>query len=309
VGSHQIHQGRNRDINQVASSALLGAYQGTLNPDLYRPYLGYSDIFVNGRDATTRYNSLQVLANRRFTSGFEFQVAYTWSRLISSTLNQDTEGKARPVQDTYNLAAEKALGTQDQPQTLTLNYIYELPFFKGSSNPLARQALGGWELVGIYTARSGLPQTVCLDHDVVGLNDGGIICERPDVIASPNLDRSKQTIQQYFNTNAFVLQAPGSFGNSARNNVRGPGINNWDFSMFKDFTLPRFTGGSGEGPKLQFRAEFFNFLNHTQFSSINTTFVPAQDVAGSTVAPSSPFGSVTGVRAPREIQLALKLVF
>ena len=307
VGSHQIHQGRNRDINQVASSALLGAYQGTLNPDLYRPYLGYSDIFVNGRDATTRYNSLQVFANRRFTSGIEFQVAYTWSRLISSTLNQDTEARNRPVQNTYDLAAEKALGTQDQPQTLTLNYIYELPFFKKSTNPFARQALGGWELVGIYTARSGLPQTVCLDHDVVGLSDGGTICERPDVIAAPNIDRSKQTIQQYFNINAFVLQAPGTFGNSARNNVRGPGINNWDFSLFKDFGLPRFAGGSGESPKLQFRAEFFNFLNHTQFSSINTNFVPTQDVAGATSP--SPFGSVTGVRAPREIQLALKLIF
>ena len=309
VGSHQIHQGRNRDINQVAASALLGAYEGTLNPDLYRPYLGYSDIFVNGRDATTRYNSLQVFANRRFTSGFELQVAYTWSRLISSTINQDTEAKSKPVQDTYNLAGEKALGTQDQPQTLSVNYIYELPFFKRSSNPFAKEALGGWQLQGIYSARSGLPQTICIDHDVVGLNDGGTICERPDVIAAPNLDRSKQTIQQYFNTSAFVLQAPGTFGNSARNNVRGPGINNWDFSVFKDFALPRFTGGSGEGPRLQFRAEFFNFLNHTQFSTINTTFVPAQDVLGSPATAGGSFGSVTGTYPSREIQLALKLVF
>ena len=309
VGSHQIHQGRNRDINQVASSALLGAYEGTLNPDQFRPYLGYSDIFVNGRDATSRYNSLQILANRRFTSGFEFQVAYTWSRLISGTTNQDTEARDRPAQDAYNLKAEKALGTQDQPQTLTLNYIYELPFFRKSSNRFAREALGGWQLVGIYTARSGLPQNICIDHDVVGLNDGGTICERPDAVAAPNLDRGKRTIFQYFNTAAFALQAPGTFGNSARNNVRGPGINNWDFSVFKDFSLPRFAGGSGEGPKLQFRAEFFNFLNHTQFSSINTDFVPTQDVAGSPASPSSPFGSVTGVWAPREIQLALKLIF
>jgi len=309
VGSHQIHQGRNRDINQVQSSALLASYQGTLNPDLYRPYLGYSDIFVNGRDATTRYNSLQVFASRRFSAGIEFQVAYTWSRLISSTLNTDTEGRANPVQNAYNLSAEKALATQDQPQNLTLNYIYDLPFFKNSTNPFAKEALGGWELVGIYTARAGLPHTICLDHDVVGLSDGGAVCERPNVIAPTNLDRSKRTIQEYFNIDAYALQAPGTFGNSARNNVRGPGINNWDFSLFKDFALPRFAGGAGEGPKLQFRAEFFNFLNHTQFSSINTTFVPASDVAGSPVSPSSPFGSVTGARAPREIQLALKLVF
>jgi hypothetical protein len=309
VGSHQIHQGRNRNINQIPYSDLLGAQQGTLNPDLYRPYLGYSQLYVNGRDATTRYNSMQVFANRRFTSGLEFQVAYTWSRLISSTINRDTEGKASPAQDAFNLKAEKALATQDQPQTFTMNYIYELPFFKKSSHAFARQALGGWEVVGIYTARSGLPQTVCIDHDVVGLTDGGQVCQRPDVIAAPNLDRGKRTILDYFNTAAFALQAPGTFGNSARNNVRGPGINNFDFSLFKDFSLPHFTGGSGEGPKLQLRGEFFNVFNHTQFSGINTTFVPAQDVAGSPVSPSSPFGSVTGVRAPREIQLALKLIF
>jgi hypothetical protein len=144
---------------------------------------------------------------------------------------------------------------------------------------------------------------------VVGLTDGGQVCQRPDVVAAPNLDRGKQTILNYFNTAAFVLQAPGTFGNSARNNVRGPGLNNFDFSLFKNFSLPRFIGGSGEGPKLQFRGEFFNVFNHTQFSSINTTFVPTADVAGSPVSSSSPFGSVTGVRAPREIQLALKLIF
>jgi outer membrane receptor protein involved in Fe transport len=310
VGSHQIHQGRNRDINQIPYSDLLGAYEGTINPDLYRPYLGYSQIYVNGRDGTTRYNSMQVFANRRFTAGIEFQVAYTWSRLISDTINKDTEGRANPVQDAYNLVAEKALGSQDQPQTFTLNYIYELPFFRKSSNGFLKQSLGGWEVVGIYTARSGLPQTVCIDHDVVGLTDGGAVCQRPDVIAAPNLSSGKRTIFNYFNTDAFILQAPGTFGDSARDNVRGPGINNWDFSLFKDFALPRFArSGSGEGPKLQFRGEFFNFLNHTQFASINTTFVPAQDVAGSLVSPTSTFGSVTGAREPREIQLALKLVF
>jgi len=309
VGSHQIHQGRNRDINQIPYSDLLSAYEGSINPDLYRPYLGYSQLYVNGRDGTTRYNSFQLFANRHFTTGLEFQVAYTWSRLISDTINRDTEGRSTPAQDAFNLKAEKSLANQDQPQTFTVNYIYELPFFKKSSNPFARQALGGWEVVGIYTARSGLPQTVCIDHDVVGLTDGGAVCQRPDVVAAPNLDKGKRTILSYFNTAAFALQAPGTFGNSARNNVRGPGINNFDFSLFKNFDLPRFTGKSGEGPKLQFRGEFFNVFNHTQFDGINTTFVPTQDAAGSPVSPSSPFGSVTGVRAPREIQLALKLIF
>lgn len=307
VGSHQIHQGRNRDINQVPDQYLPGAYLGTLNPDLYRPFLGYSDIIINARDGTSRYNSLQFFANRRFSAGLEFQVAYTWSRLISDTINRDSEGQADPVQNIRNLRAEKALGNQDQPQSLTLNYIYELPFFRKSSHSFAKGVLGGWDLVGIYSVHSGLPQTVCIDHDVVGLSNGGAVCQRPDVIAQPNLDRGQRTILRYFNTDAFVLQAPGTFGNSARNNIRGPGVNNWDFSVFKNFTLPGHSGD--QSPKLQFRGEFFNLFNHTQFGGVNTDFVPAQDVAGSPTAPSTPFGSVTGARAPREIQLALKLIF
>jgi outer membrane receptor protein involved in Fe transport len=310
VGTHQIHQGRNRDINQTPNVFLPAIYQGSIQADLYRPYLGFSHIYVNGRDGTSRYNALQFMASHRFNAGVEFQASYTFSRLISDTINRDTEGRASPVQDAYNLKSEKALGNQDQPQALTVNYIWELPFFKKNSNKLLKGSLGGWEVAGIYVARSGLPQTVCIDHDVVGLADGGQVCQRPNVIAAPNLDRSKQTVAEYFNTNAFTLQAPGTFGNSARNNVRGPGLNNWDFSVFKNFDLPHFFGNStDEAPRLQFRGEMFNVLNHTQFSSINTTFVPASDVAGSPASSSAPFGAVTGARAPREIQLALKLIF
>ncbi len=309
VGSHEIHQGRNRDINQTPSQDLADIYAGNILADLYRPYLGYSHIYVNGRDGTSRYNALQFSANHRFTAGVEFQVSYTFSKLISDTINRDTEGHASPVQDAYNLAAEKALGNQDQPQSLTVNYIWELPFFKRASNKLLKGSLGGWEVAGIYSARSGLPQTVCLDHDVVGLADGGTACQRPDLIANPNLDRGKQSIAEYFDTGAFVLQAPGTFGNSARNVIRGPGINNWDFSLFKNFALVHFLGKNGEAPKLQFRGEMFNVLNHTQFSSINTTFVPTSDVAGAGASPTSAFGTVTGAYAPREIQVALKLIF
>ncbi|MFN7992284.1 MAG: carboxypeptidase regulatory-like domain-containing protein [Bryobacteraceae bacterium] len=310
VGSHQIHQGRNRDINQTPYQYLPDIYAGNLNPDLVRPFLGYSHIYVNGRDGTSRYNSLQLFANHRFSKGFEFQAAYTFSRLISDTINRDTEGRSSPVQDAFNLIAEKALGNQDQPHAVTLNSIWELPFFKTSTNKFLKTAAGGWEVAGIFTARSGLPQTVCIDHDVVGLVDGGQVCQRPDAIAQPNLARDQRSVLRYFNTAAFALQAPGTFGNSARNTVRAPGLNNWDVSVFKNFGLPGFAGRRGdEAMKLQFRGEFFNAFNHTQFSSINTTFVPGQDVAGSLVSSGSAFGSVTGAYAPREIQLALKLIF
>jgi hypothetical protein len=117
-------------------------------------------------------------------------------------------------------------------------------------------------------------------------------------------------VTNFFDVNAFQLQAPGTFGNSGRNNVRGPGSNNFDLSLFKSFTLPHIKGlGGTESPRLQFRTEFFNAFNHTQFGSIDTTFVPAEDVRGSGISSSAPFGSVNGVRGPREIQFALKLLF
>jgi hypothetical protein len=311
VGSHQIHQGRNRDINQVPDAYRYQTYLNAIDSNLYRPYLGYSNVIINGRDGTSRYNSLQLFANHRFTSGLEFQVAYTFSRLISDSINRDSEGQASPVQNIYDLRAEKSLGNQDQPQSLTINYMYELPFFKNSSNKLAKQALGGWELAGIFAARAGLPTTVCLDRDIAGLGGGGLVCQRVDVVAKSGLSASERSTLRYFNTDAFVLQTPGTFGNSARNNVRGPGINNWDFSVFKNFQLPGIGSRKGDqAPKLQFRGEFFNVLNHTQFGGINTTFVAAEgDTAGSKSSESSSFGAVTGARAPREIQVALKLIF
>ncbi len=315
AGSHQVHQGLNVDINQVPTADFLGVYQyensggsAGVNPDTVRPYLGYSDIYVNSREAVTRYNSLQISAQHNLKRGLQFQIAYTYSHMISDGPNRDTEGHASPVQNAYDIAAETAFGTQDQPHTLTVNSVWEIPGFKNSGNRFLKGGFGGWQLNGIYSLRSGLPQTVCLDEDIVGLGNGTSICERPDVISNPNFSASQRSVDQYFNVNAFVLQAPGTFGNSGRDNVRGPGINNFDLSLFKDFSLPHIKGiGGGEPPRLQFRTEFFNALNHTQFGSINTTFIPIQNTAGS--LSTSPFGSVSGARDPREIQFALKLLF
>ncbi|HWF03884.1 MAG TPA: TonB-dependent receptor, partial [Candidatus Angelobacter sp.] len=316
AGSHQIHQGLNVDINQVPSADFFGVYEYEnsggatgINPDTVRPYLGYSNIFVNTRQAATSYNSLQVSVERRFQKGFQFQLAYTRSHMISDGANQDSEGSAKPIQDAYNLAAEKAFGTQDQPNTLSFNAVWEMPFFRQSGSRLLKSSLGGWQLNGIYSLQSGLPQTVCIDQDVVGLATGGAVCERPNVVSNPN-NISQQSAAEYFNVNAFVLQAPGTFGNSGRDNVRGPGVDNIDLSLFKDFALPHIKGmGGTESPRLQFRSEFFNAINHTQFASINTTFVPLNVATGSIADPSSPFGSVSSARNPRQIQFALKLIF
>ncbi|MGH9620879.1 MAG: carboxypeptidase regulatory-like domain-containing protein [Bryobacteraceae bacterium] len=314
AGTHSIHQGLNIDVNQVPSADFLSVYQydssgGALgvNPATVRPYLGYSDIFTVSRVAVTRYNALQLSLQRNLKHGLQFQVAYTYSHLISDGSNQDPEGGALPVQNAHDIAADTAFGAQDQPNTLSVNAVWAIPVFGNSGNRLLKGIFGGWQLNGIYSLYSGLPQTACIDHDVVGLGTGAV-CERPDAVSNPTLSAGQRSIGEYFNTDAFQLQAPGAFGNSGRNNIRGPGLNNTDLSLFKNFSLPHIKGiGGTEAPRLQFRAEFFNAFNHTQFGSIDTTFSPVQDAAGS--PSSSPFGSVSGARAPRVIQFALKVLF
>lgn len=316
AGSHQIHQGLNVDVNQVPIADMPSVYTyensgGSLgiNPDTVRPFLGYSHIYVNSREAMTRYNSLQTSLERRLTRGLQVQLSYTFSHLISTGPNQDTEGHGRPIQNALDIASEKSFGTQDQPHTLSVNAVYSIPLFANRGNRFLKTGLGGWQLNGIYSFHSGLMNTVCIDHDVAGLA-GSDICERPDVVSNPNLDSSRRTVTEFFDTNAFQLQAPGTFGNSGRNNIRGPGTNNFDLSLFKDFLLPHIKGlGGNESARLQFRTEFFNAFNHIQWAGIDTTFVPVTDAAGSPNSSSSPFGTISGARAPREIQFALKLIF
>jgi len=328
VGSRQIHLGRNRDMNQVAPQFQLPIFWGEQSaapppdivpisdPNSVRPFLGYSIINLNERAGSSRYNSLQVFVNHRVDRfGLQFQAAYTYSRNVTDADNRDSESHDKPVQDAFHPQFNKGVAIQNQPHSFVLNYVWGLPFFKDAKG-WKGAALGGWQLVGITTFRTGLPLTACEDRDINGTLSEA--CERPNLIANPNLPKGQRTLGHFFNTNAFVLQALGTFGNSGIYNITGPGINNWDFSIFKDMKVPWFGKGGGslaaESADLQFRAEFFNFFNHTQFKDVNTTFVPQVDANGVPMVglpadPTSGFGSVTSARRPREIQLALKFIF
>lgn len=324
VGSHQIHIGRNRNINQVPDASRLAvanfengvdclANPCISNPDTVRPFIGYSIINLNERAGSSSYNSLQVFFNQRITHGVQFQAAYTFSKNLSDTINQDTEASTLPIQNAFDTRSERALANQDQTQSLVLNYIWQLPFFEHSDNAFRKNAFGGWQIVGITTFRSGLPQNICMDADIAGTGDGqGVYeCQRPDQVASANFSSGKRSIGQYFNTAAFVQPQLGTFGNATRNVVRGPGVNNWDISIFKEITVPWFgrhnASLADENATLQFRTELFNAWNHTQFNGLNTVFQTQGE--GLPSGSSSGFGQVTGARDPRIIQFALKLLF
>lgn len=298
VGSHEIDLGRNRDINQVPLSAQLAVANGTAST-LFRPFVGYDIIMLNERAGFARYNSLQLFLNHRLRHGLQVQGAYTFAHSISDSSNEQNGANANPIQDAFHPERDKGWSNIDQPQALVINYIWDIPVFHGQEG-LKGQAFGGWQLSGISSFSSGLPASACLLFDNAGLGSEFLSngCERPNLIAAPNLSRGSRTASHYFNTSAFILPPPGTFGDAAKNVIRLPGVNNWDFAVSKKFRTP-WLGGSlfQESGGLQFTAQFFNVWNHEQFSGLNTSFGDPG------------FGKVTSVRLPREIQFGLKFLW
>lgn len=296
VGSYEDHLGVNRDINQVPAADQLLVGEGAAAA-LFRPYQGYGPIFENDWDGWARYNSLQVFLNHRLTHGVQLQAAYTWSHSIGDASNQESGAMAEPWQNAFSPRSEVGWTDVDLPQDLTVNYVWQLPFLENRKGFLG-EALGRWEVTGIATLASGTPLNVCLPTDNAGvgatfLDVGG--CERPDLVAPISYSK---TPSEWFNPAAFAQPLVGTFGDAARDVVRGPGTANWDFAAYKNFQAPWLGRGLfGDTSQIQFRVELFNVLNHTQFSAVNTTFgTPG-------------FGEPISVRSPRVMQLGLKLAW
>jgi Carboxypeptidase regulatory-like domain len=285
VGSRGTHLDHARNINQPLRfggfdfNPLLNG--NTISVDSLRPYRGWSTIRQSENTGSSTYHSLQVNFDKRFAAGFKFQLAYTFSRAVGDVFDSNGRSVNALPQDSYNMKAERGLLGFDRPHNLSINYIYELPFFKGRHGAVGR-ILGGWEISGITTVSSGPASSPGIDTGSNGL------ATRPNLVG--NQIEGPRTVEKWFNTAAFAAPAPGFFGNAGRNIIREPGTHKWDMSFFKNNRI-------SESVNLQFRAEFFNIFNHASFNGINTTFG------------SGAFGSVTSARDPRIIQFGLKLGF
>ncbi len=294
VGSAQRHQSIQRDLNQPLMGNPL---RGTVSPNFARPFPGYGSILMNEFSTTGNYNSLQVSLRVNDYHGFTLQSSYTWSHSIDIA-----SGDEATILNAYDIKADRGNSDLDRRHIFVMNYIYDLPFgagkqFLSSSKGILNQLVGGWQLSGITTFSAGLPFSVGFPGDPAGIGKG----VRANLVGNPNT--GPRTADEFFNTSAFAAVAPvGSvagatgFGNEGRNVVRGAGRNQWDISLFKNFSkvpLP----GSKEGGTLQFRADFFNAFNHTQFNSYFTTFgTPG-------------FGGANNTFDPRVIEFALRFSF
>jgi hypothetical protein len=250
------------------------------NANLRRPYLGYGTISYNENSAHSKYNGLEVSLVRRFSRGLLFEASYTWSKAMGHP-------EGNPL-DSRNKNLDYGLLDLDRTHMFSFNYVWEIPLFKGERHAAAK-ILGGWQVSGITTFQSGLPVNITQAGDVANFG-GGTGGQRPDLTGNPH-DGRGQSLTRYFNTGAFrQVTRPLGIGTSPVNPVRGPGINNFDASLFKNIS-PR------EGVRIQVGAEFFNLFNHAQFEGVGGQLGAAT------------FGVVTSARDPRVIQLRAKLSF
>jgi hypothetical protein len=282
-------QGRDLQAFDEIDPAVYGPGATTSNTNNRRPlYPTYASMIKLNNNGISNYNALQVTVERRFSKGLSFVANYTYSKGLDneSVEAQLTVTNPDPFVPRFNY------GRSDLDTTHNFSFwtVYNLPTFHTAARPL-RAILGGWQTSGIWTWRSGLPVNVTSGQD---RSLSGINLDRADIVGDPFLssDRPRaQYLNAWFNTSAFTLAAPGTFGTSPRNVLRAPGFFNLDWSLARTFRL-------SERVSTQFRGDFFDLLNNPHFSA-----------PGSSVASTSTLGKITAAADPRIVQLSLRVRF
>jgi len=307
-------------IDQQVANPLAGSPNANLNGptvlqgQLNRRYPQYNDVNLAGFGCcSSTYNSLQATVTRRFAGGGTLLVAYTNAKLLTNTdtltswLEGNTGGVGQ-VQDWNNLKREKSLSSQDVSQRLVISYVLDLPFGHGrryaaGMTGIADKAVSGWGVNGITTFQKGFPMKIQWAGPSTSLAGAnlGVSNVRPDVVAGCDKNAGGGHVAQWFNTSCFAPPLQWGFGTESRTDpvLRTPGINNFDFAIFKRTPITERVG-------FEFRTEFFNLFNHPYFAPPGNGFVDGN---------ANGFGQITqtvqnGVASPeRLIQFALKLVF
>jgi hypothetical protein len=292
LDANYVHrEGRNlqREIN--INQLLPGTTQRnpTINSAALRPYLGYGVIRQGSNTGRSKYNSLQLGADRRYKNGFKFGAAYTLGH------SEDNSSDKRTILvNSFDDSGMWGNSNFDRRHVFNFYYIYDLPFFKQQTGLVSR-ALGGWQVTGATFMRSGTPLWVTQGSDIAGIGDSN--AQPWNQVGDPSNGAngifSVGTADQnlWFNPAAFARPTTGTFGTAPRNAIYNPGQYQWDIALFKNVNLHA-------KHSLQFRAEIFNFLNHPNWNGANGD------------PTSSLFGRVTTKdNSRRDIQLSLRYLF
>jgi hypothetical protein len=306
VGRRGLHGQRERDINQLAAGTLLA--NPDVNTDALRQYKGFAVIRVTNNDANSLYNSFQLNWKKRFDRGVGFGVSYTLS-----DSHDDGSNQRDIIPNAYNAHNLWGPSEYDIRHVLTVNWIWELPFFRDKTT-LSGKILGGWQLSGLAQFQTGTPCSVLSSDDRAGVGTASlgsfgcgekgqfwVVNGNPKILGQ--FSKSKDDPAQWFATTnpdgtPIFTQAPaGTFNQQyVRDLVYGPGLQNWNLGLFKRFVITERAG-------FEFRAEAFNFINHPNLARIG-------DSGGLDLNPtSSTFGKVTGKEDERNLQLSLRFSF
>ena len=256
-----------------------------------RPIPAFGDFLLAYNAGNSNYNALTARADKRFARGFTLLASYTWSKAIDVG-HTDEFGS-----HFTRLRLDRGPSTYDARQRFVGSYTWELPFgskqrFLSGVSGAADKLITGWQVNGITTFQSG--QQVNVGHGGLGPIVGGFVNARADRVGPANCDSCRKNIRNtpnmgpYFRTEDFRIPPARTFGNAGRNILVAPGVNNWDFSVFKTTHL-------NERFNVQFRVEFFNLFNHAQFGA------PVTGIANPN------YGRILSAREPRDIQFGLRL--
>ncbi|HWZ34084.1 MAG TPA: TonB-dependent receptor [Bryobacteraceae bacterium] len=313
-GNHSLRLPILADYNQSAPNAQTATCNfsvtpavtsGCLGVQARRPIPSFGPITWVDPAGDNHYNGFSARVEHRFTQGLYFLNSFTWGNAMGNS-EQALEYyagyyEANP-QNIHNLAAEKGPSSFDVKLNNVTSVVYLLPVGKGrkfgsSMNPVLDAIAGGWELSGINTAHTGTPLDVAYApstiQDVTGLSNDyrGQAFQRPNVSGSAASQSTPQMINTFYAGYTFTVPpATAPFGNLGRNSFRAPSFEQWDLAVDKNFRIR-------ENIKLQFRSEFFNILNHTNFG------IPDSKVT------DGAFGTIRSTYPSRQIQFALKLLF
>lgn len=307
------HQALGDGLNEQVENPFFGVIPSNLGlgrrlisvGQLLRPYPHFTGLNTpRGYEFHSSYHALQMKVRKRYTTGLQLLAAYTWAKMIDDVSSvAGFLGAQNPgYTNHYDKRLDRSLSGLDIAHRLVVNYQYELPFGQGKAlldrSGWVNQVVGGWQLNGITTIQSGLPMGITSRFN--NLNSFGgrqtpnrVLGQQPLTTGaiSERLG-GRFGSQPYLNANAFEQPPDFMFGNMGNimPDAREPEYVNWDVSILKDFPF-------SERVRLQFRAEFINFFNHTVFRRPNTSFG------------NNNFGNITAAESARIGQLGLKLYF
>jgi hypothetical protein len=276
-----------------------GGVQPPYNGDIL--YQGYNSIRLAYNGANSHYNSLQMELHGHVTRDLTLQAAYTLSKSIDPSQGGANGWDLDNVENPYlGWKNDVGLSNFDRRNIAFVNFVYDIPFLKNSSNHLLKTVVGGWELSGIVTMESGAPYNLGVNGgNVSSIFPGGDAGNRPNLTGSVSYPKTiSSSGMQWIDTTVFSPPQEGQWGNLGFDAIKGPGRDVWNLSLFKKFVI-----SESRGSEFQFRAESFNTWNHPQFGG------PGQNGNFSTNFGSSNFGQITGTYDPRVLQLGAKLIF